>query len=243
MFRKSGANMMDEVARAAELLESGGFILVYDEDDREEEVDLVMLAEKATPRHVYTLRRDAGGLICVALHPKIWKRWGLPFLHDILGFSSRKYDVLSGLNPNDIPYDSRSSFSVTVNHRKTYTGVTDNDRALTIREIGRIGRETMERPEQDWKSVLGKAFRSPGHVHLLLAAEGLLRERRGHTELTVAFAEAAGLPPVMVLCEMLDGETGGALSFSDARKYAEKHGFPIFRGEDIAQVWERRHEG
>ncbi len=234
---------MDEAAKAAEQLESGGFILVYDEDGREEEVDLVMLAEKVTPKHVYTLRKDAGGLICVALHPKIWTRWGLPFLHDVFSFSSRKYDVLSRLTPDDIPYDSRSAFSLTVNHRKTYTGITDNDRALTISEIGRMGRETMEKPERDWKSALGGAFRSPGHVHLLLAAEGLLRERRGHTELTVVLAESVGLPPVMALCEMLDGETGRALSLGDARRYAEEHGFPILRGEDIADLWERKYEG
>lgn len=235
--------MMDEVAKAAEQLDNGGFILVYDGDGREEEVDLVMLAEKATPKHVYKLRRDAGGLICVALHPKIWTRWGLPFLHDVFSFSSRKYDVLSNLTPDDIPYDSRSAFSLTVNYRKTYTGITDNDRALTISELGRMGRETMEKPERDWKSILGRAFRSPGHIHLLLAAEGLLRERRGHTELTVALAESVGLPPVMVLCEMLDGETGRALSFRDARRYAEEHGFPMLRGEDIADVWEKKHEG
>ncbi len=239
----SVSGLMDDVAKVAEQLANGGFIMVYDEDGREEEVDLVMLAERVTANHVYRLRRDAGGLICVALHPKIWSRWGLPFLHDVFSFSSQKYDVLLSLTPNDIPYDSRSSFSITVNHRKTYTGITDNDRALTISEIGRMGRETLERPELNWRKILGRSFRSPGHVHLLLAAEGLLHERRGHTELTVSLAEALELPPVIVLCEMLDGETGKALSIRDAKRYSDEHGFPLLEGKDIVEVWEKRHEG
>nr|HDO81340.1 3,4-dihydroxy-2-butanone-4-phosphate synthase [Candidatus Bathyarchaeota archaeon] len=232
-----------EVRRVARSLLKGDFVLVYDEDGREEEVDMVMLAEKATPRHVYRLRRDAGGLICVALHPKIWERWGLPFLHDVFSFSSMKYGVLSSLAPNDIPYDSRSAFSITVNHRKTYTGITDADRALTIGEVGRMGRETIEDPGLDWRRRVGEAFRSPGHVHLLLAARELLHERHGHTELTVSLAEVTGVPPVMVLCEMLDGETGGALSVRDAKRYAERYGFNFLRGEDIVELWERSHEG
>jgi 3,4-dihydroxy 2-butanone 4-phosphate synthase len=76
-------------------------------------------------------------------------------------------------------------------------------------------------------------FRSPGHVHLLRAASGLLDERRGHTELGIALARAADLPPAVVVCEMLDDGTGGARSTADARAYARSHGLAYVEGRDI----------
>ncbi len=87
-----------------------------------------------------------------------------------------------------------------MNHRETYTGITDNDRSLTIRSLGEAAAEP---DETDFTA----RFRVPGHVHLLKAAPGLLSRREGHAELGVALAEAAGLPPAVVVCEMLDDGT------------------------------------
>ncbi|MEX2723593.1 MAG: 3,4-dihydroxy-2-butanone-4-phosphate synthase [Candidatus Freyarchaeota archaeon] len=231
------------ISKAIKSLAKGEFVLIYDRDGREEEVDLVKLAEYVTPEDVFRLRHDAGGLICVAVHPNIWRRWELPFLHDLFRSCYNNYQVLEALIPNDIPYDEKSAFSVTVNHRKTFTGVTDKDRALTIKELGLLGKNTHNsNSSNNWKEELGKNFRSPGHVHLLLAADGLLKNRQGHTELTVSLAELGSLTPVTVLCEMLDGKRGCALSVNEAKRYAAKHNLVYVSGEEIINEYFKRYE-
>jgi 3,4-dihydroxy 2-butanone 4-phosphate synthase len=122
-----------------------------------------------------------------------------------------------------------------VNHRKTFTGITDNDRALTITRVGEAVQQVMNGKNIDF----GVEFRSPGHVALLRAASGLLNERRGQTELSIQLAEMAGINPSMVVCEMLDGNTGKALSKQDAKKYAIKFDMPFLEGKDILEAIEK----
>jgi 3,4-dihydroxy 2-butanone 4-phosphate synthase len=127
---------------------------------------------------------------------------------------------------HELGYDERSSFSLTVNHRDTRTGITDEDRALTILSLAEAAADprAVDFPE---------TFRSPGHVHLLRAAEGLLEERQGHTELGVALAAAADVPPAAVVCEMLDDETGQAKPPAVAAEYAGENGLVYIEGSDI----------
>ncbi|WP_394345811.1 3,4-dihydroxy-2-butanone-4-phosphate synthase [Halegenticoccus tardaugens] len=73
-------------------------------------------------------------------------------------------------------------------------------------------------------------FDTPGHVHLLKAAPNLLEDRQGHTDLGVALAELARIPPAVVVCEMLDNESGGALSPTNAASYAKKCDFVFLEG-------------
>ena len=79
----------------------------------------------------------------------------------------------------------------------------------------------------------GSEFRSPGHVALLRAASGLLNERRGQTELSIQLALMAGITPSMVVCEMLDGKTGKALSKDDAQKYSLRYRMPFVEGKEL----------
>jgi len=144
----------------------------------------------------------------------------LPFLQDELDHPAAR--------DHDLAYDDRSSFSLPVNHRDTNTGITDEDRSLTIRAIG----SAATTPEQ---TDFAAEFRSPGHVHLLRAAPGLLADRQGHTELGVALAEAAGVAPAVVVCEMLDDETNKALSPRDAALYADSHGIPYVEGAELIE--------
>ena len=209
-------------------------MLVHDATSRENEVDMVIAAELVEPKHVATMRRDAGGLICVALHPKIADNFGLPYLTEIYEKASPHFNVLLSTRPDDLPYDERSAFSLAVNHRRTFTGITDIDRALTIRELGKLGGKALNGPIQE---EFGHNFRSPGHVPLLRAANGLLAERRGHTEFVVALAELAGITPVVAVCEMLDAETGKALSLKAANEYANEKGLPCLTGENIVQAY------
>jgi len=221
--------------RALDSLRAGKFVLLHDSNSRENEVDMVIPADAVRPQHVAMMRQDAGGLICVALQSRIADAFGVPYLTDIYREALPKFKILKTTYPNDIPYDERSAFSITVNHRKTFTGVTDIDRALTISELGKLGASAAK---GDLVEEFGKNFRSPGHVHLLRAAKGLLAERRGHTELVVALAEIAGVTPVISICEMLDAKTNRALSGEDAREYGKKRGIEFLEGSDIVKIKE-----
>lgn len=225
------------VERALNDLRAGKFVLLHDAASREDETDMVVVAEKVGPSHVVRMRLDAGGLICVALHPKAAENLGLPYLTDIYAPASSSFEVLKVTKPDDLPYDERSAFSISVNHRRTFTGITDSDRALTISELGKIGARAFNGSAVE---EFGRNFRSPGHVPLLRAAEGLLSERQGHTELVVALAEMAGLTPVVAICEMLDAETHRALSRDGARRYAADNELAYIDGRDVLQAYEGR---
>lgn len=74
---------------------------------------------------------------------------------------------------------------------------------------------------------------------LLRAADGLLDVRKGQTELSIAMAEMAGITPAVTICEMLDDESGFALSKEDAKQYAHKHGFVFVEGPEVLERWEK----
>jgi len=217
---------------AINALRNGKMILLFDAEDREGETDLVIPAICITPADVALMRRDGGGLICVAIYGQAADSLGLPFMSDILrSVSKNGHKSLISLveKKGDIPYDSRSSFSLWVNHRETFTGITDNDRALTIRKVG----ETVDKVMKGENIDFGDEFRSPGHVALLRAATGLLNERRGQTELSIELALKAGISPSMVVCEMLDDRTGKALTKEDAIKYSIEKNMPFIEGKDL----------
>ncbi|NYT05668.1 MAG: 3,4-dihydroxy-2-butanone-4-phosphate synthase [Methanomicrobiales archaeon] len=223
------------IAKAIEALQKGEFILLYDFDDREGETDLAIRSDAVSPRHILQMRRDAGGLICTAVHPDAAVRLGLPFASDLLRATSL------GEREGDIPYDrmNHSSFSLWVNHRGTFTGITDNDRALTITRVAEQVKKSLNGGGHDFAAE----FRTPGHVPLLRAAEGLLKQRRGQTELSVALAEIAGITPAVTICEMLDDETGRALSKKDAKAYAARHGLVFIEGAEVAEFWDAWERG
>ncbi|MCS7141391.1 MAG: 3,4-dihydroxy-2-butanone-4-phosphate synthase [Candidatus Nitrosocaldus sp.] len=218
------------VEEAIDALRQGRFVLLHDGKDREDEVDMLVAAQFVTPRHIATMRRDAGGLICLALGHDTASRLGLLYMHDLLmlALDGKLRDVVSAHSP----YGDRPSFSITINHRDTYTGITDRDRALTISGMARVV-ERLSRGEDGVAEFIA-SFRSPGHVPLLIAAKNLMRERRGHTEMAIYLAEKAGLIPAVAICEMLDSSTHTALSFEKARRYAERHGLCILDASMLA---------
>ncbi len=225
---------------ALRMFRMGKPVLIYDFDDREGETDIAIPAISVTPRDVAMMRMEGGGLICVAIHPVAAEKLGLPFMHDILRIASEKMPQLAKVSDaHDLKYDTRSSFSIWVNHRDTFTGVTDKDRALTIRRIGEIVDYVMFNGKT---YDFGKEFRSPGHVALLRAADRLVYERVGQTELSVALAEMAGIAPAVAICEMLDAETGKALSKKRAKEYAERKGIPFVEGKDIVRYYKEFKE-
>lgn len=230
------------ISDAIKSIKNGKMILIYDFDYREGETDMVMPAISVTSRDVARMRIEAGGLICVAVHPKAAEQICLPFMSDILKFAGSNGDgfKLKSIceQPGDLAYDNRSSFSLWVNHRGVRTGITDIDRALTITELAKTVEEAINMNSVDF----GKYFRSPGHVPVLRAAGRLIRERRGQTELSIALAEMAEINPAMVVCEMLDAETGKALSKADSIAYAKKNGLVFLAGQTIVDGYQKFYD-
>ena len=232
--------MKSQLEDALEDLRKGRFVLVYDADGREEETDFFIAGEFVTPEAINIMRRDGGGLIFIMLDNGAARKLGLPYMADVIYKCSQKWPVFKELIPNDIPYDTKSSFSLTINHRKTFTGIRDVDRALTISEFAKLVRETEKMDEVRAQRIFGERFRSPGHVPICISSYGLLKSRQGHTELGISLAKMAGLTPVMAGCEMLD--VGISLKKEKAMKYAEEHGLTFLEGRQIIEAWKKWQE-
>lgn len=206
------------LSRAIASFQAGDPVMIYDDAEREGETDLIYPAAAVTPSALARLRNDAGGLVCVALSYTVAEAFDLPFVQEFID-----HPITAD---QELGYDDRSSFSLTVNHRDTYTGITDEDRALTITRLAAAAADPGGFDFVD-------EFRCPGHVHVLKAAPGLLADRQGHTELGIALATVADIPPAVVVCEMLDDDTGRALTPTAAQAYADEEAIPMLDGATL----------
>ncbi|MEM4634085.1 MAG: 3,4-dihydroxy-2-butanone-4-phosphate synthase [Candidatus Anstonellaceae archaeon] len=216
---------MSSLDEAVSALKKGKFVVLHDSKGRENESDLVCLATKITPKMVRKMRKDAGGLICLAIDEESSKRLSLPFAVDML--SQAGNPLLFCMGNRCTKYGDKPAFTISINHMKTFTGITDIDRALTIREFGKLIARNGSKEE------FKRNFRAIGHV-FLLTSRGLAN-RRGHTELSVALAQYAGVPPAVALCEMLS-DTGRAATKKEAKEYAKKHKLPFIEGRQIVEL-------
>lgn len=229
---------IEKLEKALLELQKGKFILVYDNESREGETDIVMASEFVTPESIRTMRKDGGGLIFLMISNDIANKLKLPYLSDMYSQINNKYPVLKELVANDIPYDTKSSFSLYVNHRKTFTGITDIDRSLTMKSFAELAQKIKNVDYGIATKMFGSEFRSPGHIPICVAAKNLLSERSGHTELIVSLLKMSGLTPVGSGCEMM-GDEGKALSKDKAKQYADKHNLEFLEGKDIIKTWKK----
>jgi len=165
---------LDGIKEAIEDIKKGEIVIVVDDEDRENEGDMIMAAEKVTPEKINFLSKYARGLICVPL-PK------------------EKIDKLD-LHPMVLVNTAKmgTRFTVSVDAQEnTTTGISAHDRAETIKRL--LDPET--KPQD---------LARPGHVFPIQAAEGGVLSRAGHTEATVDLARLAGFYPAGVLCEIMD---------------------------------------
>jgi 3,4-dihydroxy 2-butanone 4-phosphate synthase / GTP cyclohydrolase II len=173
---EGAASRLASIEEALEDLRHGKLIVVVDDEERENEGDLVMAAEKATPEAVNFMARFGRGLICVPMTGECLSRLGLELM----------------VEDNTAPL--RTAFTVSVDYLQgTTTGISTFDRAATIRALA---------DERSRKEDFGR----PGHVFPLRAAEGGVLRRAGHTEATIDLMHLAGLRPAGVLCEILDDD-------------------------------------
>ena len=229
---------IENIQQAITDLQNGKFILIYDDDKREGETDLVISSEFVTPESIRTMRKDGGGLIFLMISKDVADKLKLPFLADMYSHIDHKYPVLKALVPNDIPYDAKSSFSLLINHRETFTGITDIDRSLTMRRFAELTKKIDTLNDGHATMMFGKEFRSPGHVPICVAAKKLLNERKGHTELVISMMKMAGLPPIGSGCEIM-GDDGRALPKEKAMQYAKKHNLVFLEGREIVKAWKK----
>ncbi len=195
-------------------------ILLFDGDDREGETDLVFYPKKISHKQIEFLRKNGGGLICLAISEEFCENLGLPFLSELLPKS------LSKLKTKKTPYGDKPSFSISINHTNTFTGITDDDRAETINSFFTVA-------ESEDKDKFLSSFYSPGHVFLLRSSKS--SKRKGHTELSTTLLSKLNLTPIALLCEMLDSN-GKALSKKKAKKFADKNGFIFLDGKELDMI-------
>jgi len=214
---------------AIESLKRGEFVLLHDSIGRENEIDMVVAAESVTPEHVARMRQHAGGLLCIAINNSFGQNLGLKYMHEILSnsdsFDSQSKEMIMGL----APYGDHPTFSISINHYQTYTGITDRDRALTIIEMANLFKIENQR------NKFMSSFKTPGHVPLLIGSKGLIATRQGHTEMSIYLAQLAELVPVTAICEMMDAETYSALSFEKAERYAKLNAIPLVDGKELIE--------
>jgi 3,4-dihydroxy 2-butanone 4-phosphate synthase len=223
------------IEKALEAVRKGQIILIYDFDDRERESDMTVASEFITYDKITQMREDAGGLLCTTTPFKLAMDIGLPFLSDVFWYAGESYPLLRKMAPSDIPYDrTKSSFGVTINHRETYTGIPDRDRALTIKRYAEV--IFQDKSPEEIAEDMGREFRAPGHVHLLNTSDKILANRHGHTELATAMMYMAGVKPSATICEMM-GHDGHSRSKEECYQYAKDHDMPIVTGDEVIAAW------
>ena len=232
--------MKQHVKAAVDAFRAGKPVCLFDAENREGETDLLFPGQCAEPATMRQLRLDCGGLLFLAIGHDVGERFSLPFLQDLHTHKSLvdEYEVLNHLVTNDLRYDARSAFTLSINHRETYTGITDHDRALTTRRFAELTAELIESGTEGEaaQQALGKEFRTPGHIPVCRETEGGLSRRQGHTELAVGLARLAGMTPVVIGAEMLQPDGDHALSVDDARVWAAERGIPFLEGAQLIEA-------
>ena len=232
--------MDEQVAAAVRAFQNGMPVCLFDSEKREGETDLLFPGQSAVPATMRQLRMDCGGLLFLAIGHEIGELFSLPFLQDLHTQDSllEEFPVLNHLVTNDLRYDARSAFTLSLNHRETYTGITDHDRALTTRRFAELSAELTKAgiSGKDAQAALGQEFRTPGHIPVCRETEGGLSRRQGHTELAVGLSRLAGMTPVVIGAEMLQSDGDNALPVDDARTWAHERGIPFLEGAQLIEA-------
>ncbi|MCS0604488.1 bifunctional 3,4-dihydroxy-2-butanone-4-phosphate synthase/GTP cyclohydrolase II [Streptomyces sp. LP11] len=195
---------LDPVEQAIADIAAGRPIVVVDDEDRENEGDLVIAAEKATPEIIAFMMSECRGLICAPMEGAELDRLRLPQMVD------------------DNTESMKTAFTVSVDAAAAHgvtTGISAADRATTLRLLASGTAEPVD-------------FVRPGHVFPLRARAGGVLVRDGHTEAAVDLARLAGLRPAGAIVEIA-GEDGRMLRLPELIPFARKHGLTIISIEDL----------
>ena len=190
------------IPEAIEDIKNGKMVIVVDDEDRENEGDFLMAAEMVSTEAINFMVTHGRGLVCVPITKAHAEKLKLTHM------------VTDGADPDE------ANFTISIDHKRlTTTGISAVDRANTIREIA----------NEDAKPV---DFRRPGHVFPLLAVDGGVLRRAGHTEAAIDLANLAGLKPVGIICEIMK-ENGEMARVPDLAKIAEKYDMKFLTIKDL----------
>ena len=188
--------------KALETFRDGGFVIVTDDADRENEGDLFLVASAATTEKIGFMIRYTSGVICVAMTEERSRQLHLPLM------VKQNQDT------------KRTAFTVTVDTKhEITTGISAKERANTIRALADL-------------SSTAEDFIRPGHIFPLIAHEGGLAARRGHTEAIVEMCKLVGVNQVGVISELVN-EDGSMMRGENLTRFASEQGIPIL---SIAQL-------
>jgi 3,4-dihydroxy 2-butanone 4-phosphate synthase/GTP cyclohydrolase II len=193
----------NKIEEAIAAIRNGKMIVVLDDEERENEGDLIMAAEKITPEAVNFMAKEGRGLICVPVDSDIADR---------LEFAPM---VVENEESN------KCNFTITVDLKKgTSTGISASDRAKTILAIANL----KSKPED---------FHKPGHIFPIRARKGGVLVRAGHTEAATDLAKMAGFSPAGAICEIARGEDGEMMRRDELMQFAKDHGLVIITIKDL----------
>ncbi len=191
------------IEEAVAAVAAGQMVVVVDDEDRENEGDLIVAAEHATPEVMAFFVRHTSGLICASITSDRADELDLPLM------VARNTE------------SQRTAFTVTVDAMVgTTTGISARDRSSTARALV----DPRTRPDD---------LARPGHLHVLRAREGGVLKRAGHTEAAVDLARMAGLAPAGVLCEVVTDDGLGMARLPDLEAFAERHGLLLVTIADL----------
>lgn len=190
------------IPEAIEDIKNGKMVIVVDDEDRENEGDFLMAAENVTTEAINFMVTHGRGLVCAPVTSEVAKRFHLNNM------------VIEGADPDE------ANFTISIDHKRlTTTGISAADRANTIRELA----NDTTKPGD---------FRRPGHVFPLIAAQGGVLRRAGHTEAAIDLARLAGLKPIGIICEIML-ENGEMARVPDLAILAEKFEMKFITIKDL----------
>ena len=194
---------LDSIQEAIDDIRAGKIIIVVDDEDRENEGDFLAAAEKVTPEMINFMAKYGRGLICSPLTEGRCK----------------KLNLTTMVGNNTDPMETAFTVSVDLRGQGVTTGISASDRSKTIQAL--CDDET-------------KAFdlNRPGHIFPLIAKEGGVLRRTGHTEASIDFARLAGLKPAGVICEIMN-EDGSMARLPELVKVAKAHDMKLVSIEDL----------
>ncbi len=201
---------MARIEDAIAAISRGEIVVVVDDEDRENEGDLIMAAQAATPEKLAFFLAHTSGVICVPLTPDRADQLELPLM------------------VHDNTESQRTAFTVSVDYRHgTTTGISAEDRAVTIQAL--IDPHT--RPGD---------LNRPGHIFPLRYRTGGVLKRAGHTEATIDLLKAAGMYPAGVLCEIVSEDKTAMARLPELEAFAKTHDLLLITIADLIRYRRRK---
>src|ERR1700688_565832 len=210
-FRRIKKLPQSSVREAIDAFTRGEILVVTDDDDRENEGDLIVAAVHATPERIAFIIRHTAGIVCAPITGEIARR-----LH--LAPMVADSDAIHG-----------TAFTISVDYRHgTTTGISAEDRTATIRALanGNAGRADFVRP---------------GHVFPLIARDGGVLMRSGHTEAAIDLCRLAALEPIAAICELVNDD-GTVMRGPQITAFAKKHALKRIAVADLIAYRQAREK-